>query len=164
MVRLLIGDGAPQFTWVTLELALCWVHEGRHYKKLFPYMPQHQKLLDVFLGDFWDFYRELLAYRRQPTPEERQRLEKRFDALFTIKTGYGALDERIALTLAKKANLLMVLAHPEIPLHNNPVLQLKEGCGSGYASGRSASDRGWPTGPRRGIPLCRWLGPRGNWG
>ena len=43
---------------------LCWVHEGRHYKKLFPYV-QHQKLLEDFLGDFWDFYRELLAYRQQ---------------------------------------------------------------------------------------------------
>jgi hypothetical protein len=30
------------------------------------------------------------------------------------------LDERIALTQAKKAQLLQVLAHPEIPLHNNP--------------------------------------------
>ena len=45
----------PQFTWITEELGLCWVHEGRHYKKLFPYVAQHQKLLEDFLGDFWDF-------------------------------------------------------------------------------------------------------------
>ena len=85
---------APQFTWITEELGLCWVHEGRHYKKLFPYVAQHQKLLEDFLGDFWDFYRELLAYRQQPTPGERKRLERRFDALFATKTGYWALDER----------------------------------------------------------------------
>jgi hypothetical protein len=30
------------------------------------------------------------------------------------------LDERLALTLAKKESLLMVLSHPEILLHNNP--------------------------------------------
>ena len=73
VVRLLVCDGAPQFTWITEELALCWVHEGRHYKKLFPYVPQHQQLLDDFLKHFWDFYRELLAYRQQPTLEERTR-------------------------------------------------------------------------------------------
>ena len=38
------------FTWITEELGLCWVHEGRHYKKLFPYVAQHQKLLEDFLG------------------------------------------------------------------------------------------------------------------
>src|SRR4029434_6703467 len=36
------------------------------------------------------------------------------------KTGYWALNERIALTRAKKASLLLVLNHPEIPLHTNP--------------------------------------------
>lgn len=34
LVRLLVCDDAPQFTLVTEELALCWVHEGRLYKKL----------------------------------------------------------------------------------------------------------------------------------
>jgi len=34
-------------------------------------------------------------------------------------TGYQALDERIAKTRSKKAALLLVLEHPEIPLHNN---------------------------------------------
>jgi hypothetical protein len=116
VVRLLICDGVPQFTWVTEELALCWVHEGRHYQKLFPYVPQHQELLDDFLKEFWEFYRELLAYRQLPTLEERTRLETEFDTLFATKTGYWALDERIALTRAKKGSLLMVLEHPEIPV------------------------------------------------
>jgi len=30
VVRLLVCDDAPQFTLITEELALCWVHEGRH--------------------------------------------------------------------------------------------------------------------------------------
>src|SRR5207245_2893824 len=33
---------------------------------------------------------------------------------------YAQLDHRAALTRAKKEHLLMVLRHPEIPLHNNP--------------------------------------------
>jgi hypothetical protein len=120
VVRLLICDGAPQFTWVSEELGLCWVHEGRHYKKLYPYLAPHQRLVGEFLEDFWDFYRELLVYQRQPGAEERRRLEMEFDALFARKTGYWDLDQRIALTRGKKTQLLMVLKHPEIPLHNNP--------------------------------------------
>lgn len=120
VVRLLICDGAPQFTWVSEELGLCWVHEGRHYKKLYPYLAPHQRLVEEFLEDFWNFYRELLAYQRQPGAEEGRRLEMEFDALFARKTGYWDLDQRIALTRGKKPQLLMVLKHPEIPLHNNP--------------------------------------------
>jgi transposase IS66 family protein len=120
IVRLLVCDGALQFTWVTEEVALCWVHEGRHYKKLLPVVRAHRELLDTFLTDFWDYYDQLLTYREQPTADERQRLDAAFDALFSRKTGYWALDERIALTRAKKSSLLMVLTHPEIELHNNP--------------------------------------------
>ena len=42
-----------------------------------------------------------------------------FDELFSVITGYDALDKRIALSKKKKENLLMVLKHPEIPIHNN---------------------------------------------
>ncbi len=120
VVRLLICDDAPQFTWITDELALCWVHEGRHYKKLQPSMVLHQQLLATFVSDFWAFYDELLAYRQGPTMAQRARLELRFDALFATETGYWALDERIRRTRSKKGCLLMVLEHPELPLHNNP--------------------------------------------
>jgi len=119
VVKLLLCDDAPQFTLITDELALCWVHEGRHYKKLTPAVALHREELTRFLKDFWAFYDELLAYREQPTVEERVRLEARFATVFTSKTGYWALDERIRKTWAKKESLLLVLAHPEIPLHNN---------------------------------------------
>jgi hypothetical protein len=120
VVRLLVCDDAPQFTWLTEELALCWVHEGRHYKKLDPFLPQHRQAVADFLTAFWAFYDDLLAYRQQPSEAERTRLEAAFDALFARQTGYWRLDERIASTRAKKAHLLLVLTHPEIPLHNNP--------------------------------------------
>jgi hypothetical protein len=121
IVRLLICDDAPQFKWITEELALCWVHEGRHYKKLIPRFFHHLELLSDFREQFWDFYHELLAYQQHPTMEESVRLETAFDVLFSTCTGYAALDARIAKTRAKKASLLMVLKHPQIPLHNNPV-------------------------------------------
>jgi Transposase IS66 family len=119
VVRLLVCDDAPQFHWVTDDLALCWVHEGRHYKKLTPCVTLHREQLDKFLTDFWNYYHDLRHYQNQPTAAERARLETAFDRLFTPPTGYWALDERIVLTRQKKGQLLMVLEHPEIPLHNN---------------------------------------------
>src|SRR5262245_57986016 len=74
VVRLLVCDDAPQFTLVTEELALCWVHEGRHYKKLMPYVPHHRTLVEAFVQRFWTYYDQLLAYREHPTPAEAVRL------------------------------------------------------------------------------------------
>lgn len=120
VIHLLVCDDAPQFNWLTAELALCWVHEGRHYKKLAPWVPQHQQFLAAFGTQFWDFYHELLAYRAAPSPAEKVRLSAEFERIFTTVTGYQQLDNRIAKTHLKKASLLLVLEHPEIPLHNNP--------------------------------------------
>ena len=39
--------------------------------------------------------------------------------MFSRRTGYTALDERIAKTSYNEELLLVVLDHPEIPLHNN---------------------------------------------
>lgn len=120
VVSLLICDDAPQFKLITQQLALCWVHDGRLYKKLDPYLPYNQKLLDSFLEKYWDFYRHLLQYRSNPTPQEHIRIDNTFDTLFSTETGYYALDQRILKTKAKKHSMLIVLDHPEIPLHNNP--------------------------------------------
>ena len=65
-------------------------------------------------------YRQLLAYRQNPTRAEAEDLREKFERLFEQTSGYEQLDERLALTLAKKEPLLMVLIHPEILLHNNP--------------------------------------------
>jgi hypothetical protein len=120
VVRTLVCDDAPQFRAITPELALCWIHEGRHFKQLTPWLPQARAALAAILDQFWTYYRELLAYRAHPTPEERTRLDARFDELFGTTTGYADLDRRLALTRDKKPELLLVLEHPELPLHNNP--------------------------------------------
>ena len=120
VVRTLVCDDAPQFRAITEGLALCWIHEGRHYKQLTPFLPQPRAALADILDRFWAYYRDLLAYRERPTPEERARLDARFDELFGTTTGYAELDRRLALTRDKKPELLLVLEHPELPLHNNP--------------------------------------------
>ena len=121
VVRLLVCDDAPQFTLVTQELGLCWVHDRCHDKKLMPYIAHHRSLLDDFLDQYWGDYAELLTHQKSPTSQEARRLDGEFETLFSTVTGYEALDARIAKMRAKKSCLLMVLRHPEISLYNNLV-------------------------------------------
>ncbi len=120
VIKTLVTDDAPQFKLLTDDLSLCWVHEARHYKKLSPFVTCHQKKLDKFLDDFWDYYRELLAYKNSPSGLEKLRLKSNFWEFFGSLTGYEQLDERKKLTLSKISELLLVLEHPELPLHHNP--------------------------------------------
>jgi Transposase IS66 family len=120
VVQTLVSDDAPQFHGVTTAQALCWIHEGRHYKKLLPVLAPHREHLAAFLTQFWAYYAALRAYQQAPTAAERERLAAAFDELFARRTGYWALDDRIAKTAAKRPALLHVLDHPEVPLHNNP--------------------------------------------
>jgi len=119
LVRTIVCDDARQFKLLTEKLALCWIHEGRHYEKLSPVVPRHAELLDSFAERFWDFYQSLHKYRAGPSDERAAALRLEFDTLFATRTGYAALDDRIARTAANRAELLTVLSEPEVPLHNN---------------------------------------------
>ena len=119
IVKVLLSDGAPQFKLVTSELSLCWIHDGRHYKRLNPIVPEHKKSLTEFRGRYWNFYRELYKYKKNPSCKFANFLSAEFDILFSTRTVYDDLNERIAKSRAKKDELLTVLKHPEIPLHNN---------------------------------------------
>jgi Transposase IS66 family len=120
VVQTLVCDDAPQFNYLTQELALCWVHAGRHFKKLTPRLAYHQKILEAFTKQFWQLYDRLLAYHLHPTAAQAERLEGQFDRLFTEGGEYSDLDRQIAKTRANKAHLLLILKHPYLPLHNNP--------------------------------------------
>jgi len=119
VIPILLTDDAPQFKLLTYEQALCWVHDGRNYKKLHPVVPVHREKLEEFLGRYWDYYRKLLEFKESPTQEEAEALSAEFNELFSTITGYHALDYRIAKTMDKKSELLLSLKHPEVPLHNN---------------------------------------------
>lgn len=118
-VKVLVSDDAPQFKLVTESQMLCWIHEGRHYKKLRPVVPAHQNKLEAFRKRFWGYYRKLYTYKQNPCSESEKSLSVEFDILFSEKTGYNDLDDRIAKTYSKKKRLLTILKNPEIPLHNN---------------------------------------------
>ena len=119
VIDLLLCDDAPQFKGLTRSRMLCWIHEGRPYKKLLPVVSCHREILNDFLKRFWHYYDQLLIYRQSPNTTEQQRLSAEFDTLFSTQTGYAELDKRIAKTFSKKTNLLMVLKYPELLLHNN---------------------------------------------
>ena len=118
-IKYLIVDDAPQFKLITEALSLCWVHEGRHYKKLTPYFDINKKVLKQFIKNFWRFYELLKDYKKEPAQVKKIELNSKFDELFSQKTGYQALDRQIARTLEKKEPLLLVLSHPSLPIHNN---------------------------------------------
>ena len=88
LIKILMCDDAPQFKLLTEELTLCWIHDGRHYKKLNPVVPQHKTLRDNFLTQYWLYYQKLKDYKEAPDPNKTLELEQQFDALFSTQTGY----------------------------------------------------------------------------
>ncbi len=118
-IKHLICDDAPQFHKIAMHRVLCWIHEGRHYMKLNPVVPLHRELLDDVIDRLWLFYKKLLYYKKYPSQRYANQLSDKFDDLFSQKTGYDALDERLAKSLAKKEELLLVLEFPWLPLNNN---------------------------------------------
>lgn len=118
-IDILVADDAGQFHNQTRIRALCWIHEERHYQKLMPYFDKHADLVEEFRTAYWDYYGELKAYQAEPTESKKAILSQAFDELFSPTTGYADLDHRIELTKGKKAELLVVLDYPEVPLHNN---------------------------------------------
>jgi hypothetical protein len=119
VVTTLLSDDAPQFKQIAYHHALCWIHDGRNYKKLRPIVPYHQEKLEAFLDQYWDYYAKLSEFKIEPHAEVAEQLAAEFDQLFSTETKYEQLDERISKTREKKENLLLVLTMPEIPLHNN---------------------------------------------
>jgi hypothetical protein len=119
VVTTLLSDDAPQFKQIANQHALCWIHDGRNYKKLRPIVPHYKGKLEGFLDKYWDFYGELSEFREMPDSEVAKQLSTKFDQLFSMITGYEQLDERISKTKENKEHLLKVLVLPEVPLHNN---------------------------------------------
>jgi hypothetical protein len=117
--KFLLTDDAPQYNKIAGYHPLCWIHAGRHYKKLMPVVKSHRMELDGFITKFWDYYDQLLIYKTHPTKPDAERLSKEFDLLFSTETNYDQLNERIAKTKEKRDRLLLVLEFPFLPLHNN---------------------------------------------
>jgi hypothetical protein len=115
----LLSDDAGQFKILGLLHALCWLHAERSIRKLVPLSPREQEAIDRVRDAVWKYYQRLRAYRQSPTPRRRAGLERDFDRLFTRRTGFMDLNAALKRIHEKRADLLLVLDRPEIPLHNN---------------------------------------------
>jgi hypothetical protein len=114
-----VSDDAAQFKLLAFLHALCWVHMERHVARLIPLTAQERAAHEAARDAIWDYYQRLKAYRESPTPARRARLETDFDRLFLNETGWPELNEVLRKIHGKNSELLLVLDHPEIPLHNN---------------------------------------------
>ena len=81
----LICDDAPQFNKIAKHLALCWIHEARHYKKLNPLSNLNQKTITDFIEKFWDYYKALLTYKQGPTDKISLELSDQLTLYFQQK-------------------------------------------------------------------------------
>ncbi len=104
-----VSDDAGQFN--VGQHALCWIHAERLVHKLETFTDQQRFAQQHIRGLIWWFYADLKAYRLEPTRRRRSELRVRF--------GFVTLDRLLQRLHANKDELLMVLDHPEIPLHTN---------------------------------------------
>jgi hypothetical protein len=80
---------------------------------------ERRKILEDVRKQVWDFYDDLKAYKISPNETKKIQLEDKFDEIFTQKTDYQMLNLALSRLYENKAELLLVLERPEIPLHNN---------------------------------------------
>jgi len=113
----IVSDDAGQFN--VLCHALCWIHAERVLAKLMGFNDPQRQALEQVRTALWQLYRDLKAYQTTPTAEAKQELEKQFDTLCKTKTTFCSLNSALERMHRNKAELLMVLERPELPLHNN---------------------------------------------
>jgi hypothetical protein len=113
----IISDDAGQFD--VLLHALCWIHAERGFQRLLPLNAQHTKVLAWARSQIWDLYGDLKHYQRQPCEEKKQELKARFDEICRTRTPFQALNQALKRLANNKAELLLAVQRPDIPLHNN---------------------------------------------
>ena len=113
----ILSDDAGQFR--VGEHALCWVHAERLVHKLVPANDRQSSAIEVTRRMIWWFYRQLKAFKADPSPARAVELRARFDRIFKRRTRYATLDRLLKRLLANKDELLRVLERPKIPLNTN---------------------------------------------
>ena len=112
-----VSDDAGQFD--VLVHALCWVHAERGINQLTPFSELQRVAVEAVRADLWQLYADLKAYKAAPDPGRKGDLAARFDALCGRRTCFATLDQVLKRLAQNKAELLVVLDRPEVPLHNN---------------------------------------------
>jgi hypothetical protein len=113
----IVSDDAGQFD--ILVHALCWIHAERSINKLVGFNDAQREALAEVRTKIWGLYGDLKTYKQKPDREKRSELEGRFDRIVTMRTCYERLNQTLKRIHKNKAELLLVLERPDIPLHNN---------------------------------------------
>jgi FtsZ-binding cell division protein ZapB len=113
----IVSDDAGQFR--VANHALCWVHAERLVQKLMPATSKQVRSVEMIRDLIWCFYKALKVWKQRPSPGAANAFRRRFDKIFTLRTGYDALDQLLGRLHKRKDELLKVLERPEIPLHTN---------------------------------------------
>ncbi|MHC4621404.1 MAG: IS66 family transposase [Planctomycetota bacterium] len=113
----IMSDDAGQFN--VLLHALCWIHAERTVNKLVGFNDEQRAALEAKRTQIWDFYAELKRYKQAPMADKKAELDAQFDEIFTEKTCFVTLNQALNRLYKNKAELLLVLDRPDLPLHNN---------------------------------------------
>src|SRR3954462_5914365 len=113
----IVSDGAGQFD--VLRHGLCWVHAERLIHRLVPVTEPQRAAVALVRHLIWWLYRDLKLYRADPSSRAKASLKARFDRLFGRTTGFAELDAALARLKRRKAELLIALERPEVPLNTN---------------------------------------------
>src|SRR5215213_3411222 len=165
----IVSDDAGQF--MVGRHALCWVHAERLVHKLEAFTDEQRAAQQHMRCLIWWFYRDLKAYAREPSARRRTELRARFGRIFHRRTGFVMLDRLLKRLQANKAELLMVLERPEVPLHTNgsendiraQVIRRKISGGTRSEAGRNCRDAFLGlirTGQKLGLSFWHYLGER----
>ena len=151
----IVSDDAGQFD--VGQHALCWVHAERLVHKLETFTDQQRAAQEYVRGLIWWFYADLKAYRADPTRAPAPRVARALRSHFPAHHGFATLDRLLQRLHANKAELLMVLDHPEIPLHTNgSENDIRCQVTKRQVSGGTKTD----TGRELGCEADQWLGKR----
>jgi hypothetical protein len=67
----------------------------------------------------WQLYRDLKAYKLEPTATQADDIKFRFQTMCSTKTVYATLNQALKRMGNNQHELLRVLDKPYLPLHNN---------------------------------------------
>ena len=85
----IVSDGAGQFN--VGHHARCWVHAERLIHSLIGFTAAQRAALERIRARVWWFYADLKTYGRDPTPDAKRALSRRFDRIFTARTEFVTL-------------------------------------------------------------------------
>ena len=113
----IVSDEAGQFN--VFRHGLCWIHAEGVIVRLIPLNETHRKEQRWVRTQIWDLYADLKVYKAAPSEELKEDIDARFEELCATRTSFATLGQALKRLHRNKAELLLVLEKPWLPLHNN---------------------------------------------